>query len=90
MAAVLAATMLTAVFATAMTLSMNYAEGQTLPSCPVGYERNELGICVPIVNPDGCPVGYHRSPSGLCVPDVIQPSDDDEDIVCSGFSYTCG
>jgi hypothetical protein len=23
-----------------------------LPSCPLGYERNASGICVPIVNPD--------------------------------------
>ena len=70
-AAVLAATMLTAVFATAMTLSINYAEGQTLPT--------------------SCPVGYHRNEQGTCVPDIITPSDaNDTDIVCSGFSYTCG
>ena len=70
-AAVLAATMLTAVFTTAMTLNMNYAEGQSLPS--------------------SCPVGYHRNIQGSCVPDIITPSDEnDTDIVCSGFSYTCG
>jgi hypothetical protein len=51
-AAVLAATMLSAVFTTMAPFSMKDAEGQILPSCPVGYERNVLGTCVPIVNPD--------------------------------------
>ena len=57
-AAVLAATMLMAVFATAMTLSMNYAEGQSIIQTP------------------------GRT--------VVQPSENETDIVCSGFSYTCG
>jgi hypothetical protein len=51
-AAVLAATMLSAVFTTTPPFSMKVAEGHILPSCPVGYERNASGICVPIVNPD--------------------------------------
>jgi hypothetical protein len=47
-AAVLAATMWTAVFTTTPPFSMKDAEGQIiipLPSCPVGYVRNILGTC---------------------------------------------
>jgi hypothetical protein len=51
-AMVLAVTMLTAVFIAAPPFSLKNAEGQTLPPCPPGYERNILGTCVPIVNPD--------------------------------------
>jgi hypothetical protein len=51
-AAVLSATLLGAVSMTTTPFNMNHAEGQILPSCPVGYERNELGTCVPIVDPD--------------------------------------
>ena len=43
--------MLTAVLTTTPPFSMKDAEGQTLPSCPVGYERNSSGVCVPIVVP---------------------------------------
>jgi hypothetical protein len=73
-AAVLAATMLMTVFTTAMTLSMNYAEGQSLTPCPVGYHRNILGNCEPNTRPP---------------PDTTE-SRTEENIVCSGFSYTCG
>jgi hypothetical protein len=72
--AILSATMLTAVFTTAPPFGLKSAEGQTLPSCPPGYERNILGTCVPIVNPD--PDG-----GGL---------ETEQNIVCSGWSYTCG
>jgi hypothetical protein len=51
-AAVLAATILTTAFATTAPFSMKDAEGQILPSCPIGYERDVLGNCVPIVNPN--------------------------------------
>jgi hypothetical protein len=44
-AAVFAATMLTAVFTETPPFSMNDAEGQ---------------IIIPIPGRDGCPVGYHR------------------------------
>ncbi|MFZ0697346.1 MAG: hypothetical protein WAM88_09435 [Nitrososphaeraceae archaeon] len=50
LAAVLAATILTAVFTTTPPFSMKEAEGQTFPSCPVGYERNPLGTCEPIAD----------------------------------------
>ena len=95
--AVLAATMLTAVFTTAPPLSLKSAEGQTgTDGCPVGYHQNILGTCVPDVAQ--CPVGYHRSPSGNCEPDAIPPRDTlptsenrtVQNIVCSGWSYTCG
>ena len=49
--AVIAATILTAVFTTTPPFSMKDVEGQSLPSCPVGYERNSSGVCVPIVFP---------------------------------------
>ena len=54
LAAVLATTILTAVFTTTPPFSMKDAEGQIiipLPSCPVGYERNSSGVCLPIVVP---------------------------------------
>jgi hypothetical protein len=51
-AALVAATMLTVAFTSTLHLSLKDVKGQILPSCPVGYERNELGICVPIVDPD--------------------------------------
>ena len=78
-AAVLAATMLTAVFTTAPPFSLRSAEGQTLPSCPVGSERNPLGTCVPIVNPD--PDGGDSDGT---------ETETEQNIVCSGWSYTCG
>ena len=59
-AAVLAATIFMAVFATAMTLNMNYAEGQ---------------IIVPTPGRTPLPASENRT---------------EENIVCSGFSYTCG
>ena len=62
-AAVLAATILMAVFATAITLSINYAEGQTQPLPP------------PTVFPPGT---------------TFPTTENETDIVCSGFSYTCG
>ncbi|MGI8831063.1 MAG: hypothetical protein ACR2IS_00335 [Nitrososphaeraceae archaeon] len=93
--AILAATILTAVFTTAPPFSLKSAEGQT-SGCPVGYHRNILGICVPDVAQ--CPVGYERSSSGLCVPITRPPPDTlptrenrtEQNIVCSGWSYTCG
>ena len=49
---------------------MGRAQGQTFFPCPDGYQRNQLGLCVPIVslNPNiqGCPVGYIKSSSGIC------------------------
>jgi hypothetical protein len=76
-AAILAATMLTAVFTTASPFSLKSAEGQSLTSCPVGYHRNVLGICVPnvITPPDTLPTNEHRT---------------EQHLVCSGWSYTCG
>jgi hypothetical protein len=76
-AAILAATMLIAVFTTTPPISMKSAEGQSLPSCPVGYHRNVLGICVPnvITPPDTLPTSENRT---------------EQNIVCSGWSYTCG
>jgi hypothetical protein len=50
--AALAATMWIAAFTSTPPFSMMDAEAQILPSCPVGYERNVLGTCVPIVDPD--------------------------------------
>jgi hypothetical protein len=75
-AAVLAATMLTAVFTTAPPFSLKSAEGQ-LQSCPVGYHRNVLGNCVPNAIPprDTLPTSENRT---------------EQNIVCSGWSYTCG
>jgi hypothetical protein len=78
-AAVLAATMLMTVFTTAMTLSMNYAEG-SLGSCPIGYHRNELGNCEP---------NTVLPPATLFPPGTTE-NRTEENIVCSGFSYTCG
>jgi hypothetical protein len=53
--AVIAAIMLTAVFTTTPLFSMKDAEGQIIipipGRCPVGYERNSSGVCVPIVVP---------------------------------------
>jgi hypothetical protein len=50
--------------------SLNQAQGQILFPCPNGYQRNSLGLCVPIVssNPNlqGCPDGYFKSSSGAC------------------------
>jgi hypothetical protein len=55
-AAVLAATMLMAIFATTPPFNIKDAEGQ---------------IIIQIPGRDGCPVGYHRSSSGTCEPDAI-------------------
>ena len=71
--AILSATMLTAVFTTTLPFGLNVAEGQPLPACPPGYERNILGICVPNTRPP---------------PDTTERSE--QNIICSGFSYTCG
>ena len=48
--------------------SINQAKAQSLPSCPVGYQRNILGTCEPVSNLQTCPIGYQRSVSGICVP----------------------
>jgi hypothetical protein len=76
-AAVLAATMLTAVFTTAPPLSLKSAEGSSLTQCPVGYVRDPNGVCVPITRPP---------------PDTLPTSENrtEQNIVCSGWSYTCG
>jgi hypothetical protein len=75
-AAILAATMLTAVFTTAPPFGLKSADGQ-LQSCPIGYERNSSGVCVPIIRPP---------------PDTLPTSENrtEQNIICSGFSYTCG
>ena len=72
--AISSATMLTAVFTTTLPFGLNGAEGQPLPACPPGYERNILGICVPNTRPP---------------PDTTE-SRSEQNIICSGFSYTCG
>jgi hypothetical protein len=76
-AAVLAMTMLTAVFTTTPPFSFNQVQGQSISQCPVGYVRDPSGICVPITRPpiDTLPTSENRT---------------EENIVCSGFSYTCG
>ena len=79
-AAILSATIFTAVFTTAPPFSLKSAEGQ---------------IIIPIPGRDGCPVGYERNSSGVCVPNTRPPPDTTEsrteqNIICSGFSYTCG
>ena len=71
--AILAATMLTAVFTTTPPFGLKSAEA-SLSACPVGYERNSSGICVPITRPP---------------PDTTE-SRTEQNIICSGFSYTCG
>jgi hypothetical protein len=74
--AILSATMLTAVFTTAPPFSLKSAEGQTIGTCPIGYVRNSSGVCVPIITPpDTFPTSKNRT---------------EQNIVCSGFSYTCG
>ena len=50
--------------------SVNQAKASSLPSCPIGYQRNILGTCEPVSNLQTCPIGYQRSASGLCVPVV--------------------
>ena len=72
-AAILATTMLTAVFTTTLPFGLKGAEGQ-LQSCPVGYVRDSSGVCVPIT----------RLP-----PDTTE-NRTEQNIICSGFSYTCG
>ena len=75
-AAVLAVTMLVAIFATTPTFGLKSAEGQ-LTQCPIGYVRNSSGVCVPITRPP---------------PDTLPTSENrtEQNIVCSGWSYTCG
>jgi hypothetical protein len=48
--------------------SLNQAQGQLLPGCPVGYQRDVFGNCEPVSNMQTCPIGYQRSSSGICVP----------------------
>lgn len=76
MSAVLAATILTAVFTTMPPFSMKHVDGQIIipipGRCPVGYERSPSGTCEPITRP---PTGENRI---------------EENTVCSGWSYTCG
>jgi hypothetical protein len=59
--------------------SMKDAEGQILPSCPPGYERNVLGICVPIVDPD--PDGGDSDETGTETEQEIGQKN-----VCSGWA----
>jgi hypothetical protein len=47
--------------------ALKEAKGQSLPSCPIGYQGNVLGTCEPVSNLQTCPVGYQRSLSGICV-----------------------
>jgi hypothetical protein len=49
-------------------VALKEAEGQLLPSCPIGYQRNVLGTCEPVSSLQTCPIGYQRSASGICVP----------------------
>jgi hypothetical protein len=77
--AIFSATTLTAVFTAAPPFGLKSAEGQTLPSCPPGYERNILSTCVPIVNPD--PDGEDSDGTEI---------ETEQNIICSGFSYTSG
>ena len=72
--AILSATILTAVFTTALPFGLKGAEGQSLPSCPSGFYRNAAGICVPNTRP----------------PRDTTESRTEQNIICSGFSYTCG
>jgi hypothetical protein len=72
--AVIAATMLTAVFATTPPISMKDAEGQSLLACHVGYERSPLGTCEPIVvavpdsgDSDGTETGQEIGQKNLCI-----------------------
>jgi hypothetical protein len=75
--AILAATILTAVFTITLPYSTKHVDGQIIiptpgRTCPVGYERNILGTCVPI---------------------AVQPTSEnrtEQNIVCSGWSYSCG
>ena len=55
-------------FAFLPSASLNQAQGQLLPGCPVGYQRDVFGNCEPVSNMQTCPIGYQRSSSGLCVP----------------------
>jgi hypothetical protein len=48
-------------------VSLNQAQGQSLGTCPVGYQRSSSGICVPISS-QSCPVGYQRNVLGICEP----------------------
>jgi hypothetical protein len=96
--AILSATMLTAVFTTALPFGLESAEGSSLGQCPIGYHRGPLGTCEPDVIPPPttrCPVGYERNSSGVCVPNTRPPPDttesrSEQNINCSGFSYICG
>ncbi|CAN5519673.1 hypothetical protein BH18THE2_BH18THE2_15350 [soil metagenome] len=79
--AILAATVLTAVFTITLPYSMKHVDGQII-----------------IPTPGRCPVGYERSPSGTCEPITTPPTGTlptsenrtEQNIVCSGWSYTCG
>ena len=51
-----------------LSLYLSEVQGQSLPSCPIGYQRNLNGKCVPLETLQTCPMGYQRSVSGLCVP----------------------
>jgi hypothetical protein len=48
-------------------VSLNQAQGQSLGTCPVGYQRSSSGICVPISS-QVCPIGYQRNVLGICEP----------------------
>jgi hypothetical protein len=77
--AVVAAAMLMAVFTTTAPFSMKDAEGQVLPSCPVGYQRSPSGVCVPIVDPD--PNGEGRDGTETEIEQEIGQKN-----VCSGWA----
>jgi hypothetical protein len=79
-AAALAATIFMTVFTTTPPpFSVKDAEAQTLPSCPPGYERNVLGTCVPIVDPD--PNGGDSDGTGTETEQEIGQKN-----VCSGWA----
>ena len=65
--------MLRAVFTTTLPFGLKGAEEISLGQCPVGYERDSSGLCVPNTRPP---------------PDTTE-NRTEQNIICSGFSYTC-
>ena len=51
-----------------LSLYLSQVQGQSLPSCPIGYQRSVSGICVPVASSQTCPVGYQQIPPGICAP----------------------
>jgi hypothetical protein len=68
------------VITTTPPFSLRDAEGQLLPSCPIGYQRDVLGNCVPIGT---------LPPATVFPPDTTNENRTEENNVCSGWSYTC-